>query len=447
MNDSAPTSVSSSSTNDARELGLDDVVRFLRDSWRWAVGGAVIVGGLAAAWALSQPRTWESSANLLLSPPPFSSELKQLSFNLPSYQRLMESPAVIDETRRLLIEQGVLKMDQNLKVGDNLETKVFMSKKGDDVALVPMIDCRGRGENPAQANAITALWIKVFLERTKALIDSNTSPSFTLIETQFKANQQKLNQLEADNKTAASAAQRKQAEVAQRWNETINTFNAETNQQLGNFQSETEKLMTEMRLSSDLPGIEARIAALSRALSDLNLGAGADYLKSVRSEQNQPVNRGEQVKQISEQLTLLQNKQLTADTAVKKLERERQLKTDELKNQRALELAKLTASSSQELEDLKREETLRQAQFTRESVPLSETVKSLSNSFQQAQITKAQQSTLDIQLASAPTLPDLPMARGASKTIGLAAFLGVILGLGIAMLRQIMRRIDQQPER
>ena len=424
-------------------MSLDDVVRFLRDSWRWSVGGSFIVGGLAAAWALSQPRTWESTANLLLSPPPFSSELKQLSFNLPSYQRLMESPAVLEEARRQLIEQGVLKMDQNLKIGDNIETKVFMSKKGDDVALVPMIDCRGRGENAVQANAITAQWIKVFLDRTKALIDSNASPSFTLIETQFKTNQDKLNQIEKDNKTEASLAQQKQADATQRWNETINVFNVETNQQLATFQNETEKLITDLRLSLDLPGLDARIAALSRALSDLNLGAGADYLKSVRSEQNQPLNRGDQVKQISEQLTQLQNKQLSAITSVNKLERERQLKIDELKNQRSLALAKLTASQSQELEDLKREETLRQAQFSRESVTLSETVRSLSNSFQQAQFTKAQQTTLDIQLASAPTLPGQPLPRGASKTIGLAALLGVLLGLGIALLRQIMRRIDQ----
>ncbi len=424
-------------------MSLDDVVRFLRDSWRWSVGGSFIVGGLAAAWALSQPRTWESTANLLLSPPPFSSELKQLSFNLPSYQRLMESPAVLEEARRQLIEQGVLKMDQNLKIGDNIETKVFMSKKGDDVALVPMIDCRGRGENAVQANAITAQWIKVFLDRTKALIDSNASPSFTLIETQFKTNQDKLNQIEKDNKTEASLAQQKQADATQRWNETINVFNVETNQQLATFQNETEKLITDLRLSLDLPGLDARIAALSRALSDLNLGAGADYLKSIRSEQNQPLNRGDQVKQISEQLTQLQNKQLSAITSVNKLERERQLKIDELKNQRSLALAKLTASQSQELEDLKREETLRQAQFSRESVTLSETVRSLSNSFQQAQFTKAQQTTLDIQLASAPTLPGQPLPRGASKTIGLAALLGVLLGLGIALLRQIMRRIDQ----
>ena len=355
----------------------------------------------------------------------------------------MESPAVLEEARRQLIEQGVLKMDQNLKIGDNIETKVFMSKKGDDVALVPMIDCRGRGENAVQANAITAQWIKVFLDRTKALIDSNASPSFTLIETQFKTNQDKLNQIEKDNKTEASLAQQKQADATQRWNETINVFNVETNQQLATFQNETEKLITDLRLSLDLPGLDARIAALSRALSDLNLGAGADYLKSVRSEQNHPLNRGDQVKQISEQLTQLQNKQLSAITSVNKLERERQLKIDELKNQRSLALAKLTASQSQELEDLKREETLRQAQFSRESVTLSETVRSLSNSFQQAQFTKAQQTTLDIQLASAPTLPGQPLPRGASKTIGLAALLGVLLGLGIALLRQIMRRIDQ----
>ena len=442
MNDSAPTSVSSTSINEARELSLDDVVRFLRDSWRWAVGGSVIVGGLAAVWALSQPRIWESTANLLISPPPFSGELKQLSLNLPSYQRLLESPAVLDETRLRLLEQGVLKTGQYLKIGDNLETKVFMSKKGDDVALVPIIDCRGRGENAAQANAITALWIKVFLERTKVIIGLNTSSSVTLIETQFDNNKKKLEKIELDNRLATSLAQLKQAEVTQRWNEIINVFTSETNQKLATFQNETEKLLTDLRISSDIPGLDARIAALSRALSDLNLSAGTDYVKAVRLEANQPLNRSEQVNQIAEQLTILQNKQLSADTAIKQLERERQLKMDEQKDRIVLELAKLKASQSQELDDLIREETLRQVQFSRESVTLSETVRSLSNSFQQAQITKAQQTTLDIQIASVPTLPVQPLPRGASKIIGLAAFLGILIGLSIALSRQILRRID-----
>jgi uncharacterized protein involved in exopolysaccharide biosynthesis len=447
MNDSAPMSVSSSAT-EAREMGLDDIVRFLLASWRLALGGAVVLGGAAAVWVFAQARTWESSASLLSSPPLFVGDLKQLTFNMPSYQRLMESAEVIDETRKKLLEQGALRSNQYLKIGDNIETKLFMSKKGDDVALVPMIECRGRGDSAAQAHEITSMWVKVFLERTKAIVESNTSPSLLLIENQYQTNQQKLSKLEDDNKIAASQFQRKQAEAVQRWNETISSFGFETNTKVAGFQSESEKLLSNLRRELDLPGIEARITAYSRALSDLTLGAsaGADHLKSVRLENTQPVNRSDQLKQIAEQLTALQNQQLSAETAVRKLEREQQLKLEELKNQRSLALEKLTANQKQELDDLNRVELLRQAQVAREITPLSATVASLATSYQQVQLAKAKETTPDISLASAPVLPEQPLPRGAAKIIGVAIFLGMVLGFGLAFIRQVARRIERQPE-
>jgi uncharacterized protein involved in exopolysaccharide biosynthesis len=451
MNDSAPTSAPSSSANsphEPREMGIDDMVKFVLESWRLALAGAIVVGGACAIWAFSQARTWESSASLLSSPPLFTGELKQLSFNMPSYQRLMESPEVIGETRKKLMERGVLRDNQFLKIGDNIETKLFMSKKGDDVALVPMIECRGRGESAAQAHDITAMWVQVFLERTKAIVESNTSPSLLLIENQYQTNQQKLTKLEEDNKIAASQFQRKQAETVQRWNETIGAFNLETNTKIASFQSENEKLLANLRRELDLPGIDARITAYSRSLSDLSLGAsaGADHLKSVHLEKAQPLNRSDQVKQIAEQLTALQNQQLSAETTVRKFEREQQLKLEELKNQRTLALEKLTANQKQELDDLNRVETLRQAQVSREMVPLSATVASLATSYQQVQLAKAKETTPDISLASAPVLPEQPLPRGAAKMVGIAAFLGILLGLGVSFIRRVARKFGSQPQ-
>ena len=91
-----------------------------------------------------------------------------------------------------------------------------------------------------------------------------------------------------------------------------------------------------------------------------------------------------------------------------------------------------------------REETQRQAQFTREHLPLNELVAKLSKDFGQVQITRAQQSSSDIQVASAASLPERAMARGAAKTIGLLSFLGLLAGLGAALTRNVIRRIDQK---
>jgi uncharacterized protein involved in exopolysaccharide biosynthesis len=432
-----------SSAPTASEMGVDDVVRFLRNSWRWAFAGVVLAGGISSAVILLQPRTWESSANLLVSPPPFSSDIKQLSFNLPSYQRLLESPVVIDETRSRLIKENAIATDRifTLGVGGDLEAKIFVNK---EVVLTPIIECRARGENGEQAQKIVSIWIDVFLKRTKELIDSNSSPSFTLIEEQYKSNQKKLSKLEDDNKSAASGYQRKRGEVEKRWNETISAFTLDSGSQLAAFQNESDRLISDLRLSSDLPGMDARIKALSRALSDLNVGVGADHTNAPRLDQVQSINRAEQVKQIADQLTTLQNKQLSAEVALKKLERGQQVKLEELKSKRALELAKLTTSQKQELDDLLREETQRQAQFTRDFVPLNELVTKLSKDYGQVQITKAQQSSSDIQVASSASLPDRPRPRGAAKTIGMFSFLGLLMGLGVALTRNVLRRIDQK---
>ncbi len=426
----------------ASEMGVDDVVRFLRNSWRWAFAGVVLAGGISTAVVLVQPRTWESTASLLVSPPPFSSDIKQLSFNLPSYQRLLESSAVVDETRRQLIKENTIAADRifTLGAGGDFEAKIFVNK---EIVQTPIIECRGRGENSEQAQKMVSVWIDVFLKRTKELVDSNSSPSFTLIEEQYKSNQKKLSKLEDDNKSAASGYQRKYGEVEKRWNETISAFTLDTGSQLAAFQNESDRLTAGLRLSSDLPGMDARIKALSRALSDLNVG-GADHTNASRLDQVQPINRAEQVKLIAEQLTDLQNKQLSADVALKKLERGQLVKLEELKSKRALELAKLTTSQKQELDDLLREETQRQSQFTREHLPLNELVAKLSKDYGQVQITRAQQSSSDIQVASAASLSERPMARGAAKTIGLFSFLGLILGLGMALTRTVLRRIDQK---
>ena len=436
------TSQDASSPPAASELGIDDVVRFLRTSWRWSLAVAALAGGVSAIVVMTQPLTWESSVNLLVSPPPFSSDIKQLSFNLPSYQRLLESPAVVDETRSRLRKENAIAADRifTLGAGGDIEAKIFVNK---EVVLTPIIECRARGENGEQAQKMVSVWIDVFLKRTKELVDSNSSPSFTLIEEQYKSNQQKLSKLEDENKKAASGYQRKHGEVEKRWNETISAFTLDTGSQLAVFQNESDRLISDLRLSSDLPGMDARIKALSRALSDLNVG-GADHTNASRLDQVQPINRAEQVKLIAEQLTALQNKQLRADVVLKKLERDQQVKLEELKSKRALELATLTTSQKQEGDDLLREETQRQSQFTREHLPLNEFVTKLSKDYGQVQITRAQQSSSDIQVASAASLPDRPMPRGAAKTIGMFSFLGLLIGLGLALTRTVLRRIDQK---
>ena len=89
------------------ELSFADVVAFFQRHWRLIFGTAFAAGFLTGLVViLFVPRSYEASATLVIVPPKFASDLKPSTLTVQGYQQLLESDAVIAETRRRLVAKG-----------------------------------------------------------------------------------------------------------------------------------------------------------------------------------------------------------------------------------------------------------------------------------------------------------------------------------------------------
>ena len=389
---------SSASAPAGGEMSLDDAVRFLRSAWKQGLIGAILVGGITGGVLLSQPRTWESTASLMVSPPAFASELKQVALTIPGYQRLLESAAMVEETKARLMAKGLMNPDETLEIGKQLEVRIFTAK---DLVLAPLIECRGRGASAEIAAAIADTWVAVFFERTKALMSGNAAPTLLLIENQYKENRDNLTKLENERLTIFSACKKQYLEAQTTSNNQITAYRNETIAMTAAHQSETDRLIAALR------------APKGKLPEPVEAAAG-------QAERN------------------------PEEILVSGLLRTREAEFSALTNTRSNELARLTNTQRQEWDVLKAAEKVRLEQCDRELLPLRELVENLAKSHGQAQIARAQQSSLDIKLAAAAVKPDQPLPRGAGSKALIGTVLGGMLGLLIAVLGRINRRIDQQ---
>ena len=114
---------------------------------RWAIlhyhvilaAGAVAGIVTALGMLLLVDRKYEGSAVLAVVSPKISSDLKPASLTVQGYQKLLESDAVLDETRRLLLQQGRLQPKEKFRLKDELETRIFVSRYAENVTLAPMV--------------------------------------------------------------------------------------------------------------------------------------------------------------------------------------------------------------------------------------------------------------------------------------------------------------------
>src|SRR5215813_8105510 len=140
---------------DTDELSLVQLVRFFLRHWR-LLGGMALATGLTAAlfMAYSVPHTYEASATLVIYSPPVSSEFKPPTLTVQGYQKLLESDAVLADTKKRLVQQGMLPEKDSLRLGDNVETRIFVSRLSETTSLAPMLQTVARGQSAEQAAAI-----------------------------------------------------------------------------------------------------------------------------------------------------------------------------------------------------------------------------------------------------------------------------------------------------
>jgi capsular polysaccharide biosynthesis protein len=179
--------VSSASSGSEDGVSLIDIVRFVHRA-RWLVAGWVVVCGLLAAstaWFLF-PQVYESSATLAVTPPPIISTVGAAPLSVQAYQKLLEGDALIAELRAQLIASGDLKAASRLQVGDQLLTRIFVSKRSEEVSLAPLIEVSALDQDPERAARIANRWTDLFLIQVKKFTTGTTDSSVQLIDQQFQ---------------------------------------------------------------------------------------------------------------------------------------------------------------------------------------------------------------------------------------------------------------------
>lgn len=257
-----------SSAND--ELTFADIVHFFRRNVVLILGTAFAVGLVTAVFLLlTVGKTYEASATLIIVPPRFSSELKPQTLTVQSYQKILESDAVIAEAKKRLVERRVLATDKQLRLGRELESRIFVSRRAEETTLAPMLQAVARGQTGEHAAAIANTWAEVFLERTRELVAGTTSSTVQFIDQQYPQIRDSLAKLEDTRVVEANTLQKKFNEAATRWGDRITTFKGETGSLIATLRAETRRLVEEFTSQHNMDSRKAQLAALRKAYGEL----------------------------------------------------------------------------------------------------------------------------------------------------------------------------------
>jgi uncharacterized protein involved in exopolysaccharide biosynthesis len=543
-----------SSAND--ELTFVHAIQFVRRNAALIFGTALALGLITSVYLLfTVGKTYEASVTLIIVPPRFSSELKPQTLTVKSYQTILESDAVIAEAKKRLVERGVLSAGQTLQLGGALQSRIFVSRRAEEMTLAPMLQAVARGSTGEQAAAIANAWAEVFLERTRELVAGTTSSTVQFIDTQFPRTKASLEKLQDSNVLAANAFQGRDNETANRWDRKLATFSQETQSLLASheketrelvatyeqqtrlavagYQMETRRLLDEFRLNrkleirrAELGSHQASLKALQAELAGLGVqlalkqsqlektqkqleqtpqylsvrkavtddaiwqsiarGGGSPELrdlqkKSLIADELNPVwndlsarvsnlqvevsvlgpRRAQlqgQIEKASEFVITFETALTGDDEELAKLEREREiglaklnderslglsrlkeeraLAYSKLKQDRELETATLTRASREEIDGFARERDVAMNRFDRDLGQQRELFAQLAKSYNQGLLTKGEQGVEDVRVGAPAVAPEQAQPRSRTTKSLLAAVLGGMLGIGVALVRE-----------
>lgn len=251
-------------STDRELLALRETVRFFRRHWLLVLGFALGCLAIVLLFVVLTPRTYEAAATLVVIPPRFSSELKPRPLSVQGYQRLLESDGVVTETRRELMEDGTLVDGDSLRVGVELVSRIFVSRRAEETALAPVIEAIGRAASPEAAASVANTWARIFLDRSRDLTAGSVQPTIEFIETQFQAARRELEILSGEYLETADDYQRRIDGAEGRWDRTLDATRSRWDRELVGFQKDSEDLVAEYQTTTrqDFEAFGARVGLI-----------------------------------------------------------------------------------------------------------------------------------------------------------------------------------------
>ena len=470
------------------EPSLAQMIGFIERYWLSMLLPALALALLAfILLSYVLPPSYRASATLLVAPPSVSSSLQQGTLSVHAYQRLLESDAVLIETMRRLAEEGVLEEEENLLLGRDIDSKIFVSRRQETTSLAPMIEASGTAGDPDKAARIVNTWVAVFLETTRAALQEATTADVDLVETQYPQTREELevrenewdevaNQYQQRITSTATGNDRRIAAYKRKTLDLISEFITESRVMLEGLLSDGLRELAPALSSADpetsqfvverlhqLASVRAQMAGtlsiveLEKAITDDalwhsqviqeadNTDLSAVARRSLVSQEVNPIYVDLAVRAMELEVELQKFTSLAPDSLPKllrdleRVERERSAGLAKLQADRTLEVAVLRREQRRELEALERERSTRMTQLRRPIDLLASLERDLRRNYSQAVLAKAQVNIEGLRLA-APAVPSpYEEEQQILAKTAIAFILGALLGALVAFARAIRR--------
>ena len=259
----------SSTTRKSEELSFKELVAFIRRHVLGIAGASVLGAVVAGIVVSSLPRTWEASATLVIVPPKFSSDLKPPTLTVQGYQKVLESDAVVAETKRRLVEARQMDASQPLRVGTELSSRIFVSRRSEATSLAPMVEVVAQGGSADLAAAIANTWSQVFLDRTRELMAGSTSSTVKFIEAQYPEVREQLLAAENERLITADSLRAEQDRATTRWDRTVTDYENATIRLTSEYQAQTQELVGAYRAAHSISLRKDQLQSLRTTYSQL----------------------------------------------------------------------------------------------------------------------------------------------------------------------------------
>lgn len=468
----------------ATAVSVVQVVRFLRRQALLILATA-LVGALAIAVVVVfvLPDRFEASTTLVVVPLTFKSELMPSILPVQGYQRLLESDGIIGETTQRLIADGAIAPGRRLRIGRDLTSRIFVSRRAEERTLAPIIEAVAFASSAEQAAAIANGWAAVFLENAKRLSKSSLSPTLALIESEFKRERANLESLEQQRAEVANEYSERVDLLAQSWDRKRVEAEKATEDKLTQYHKETRLAMEQVvqEVASGEPSVAESVLApdtplghrlsqlmvlrtqlaqtprfhvLETAINEDTLWQAFALHQAQKLDLQSALGRtllSQEVNVVHDELTLRLS-QLETDLeeispAERQWVRRASAGLEDLQRARAAELAKLLSDRALVASDLKRQGAREIAVLRREQAnalgQLERDVRhkqvlfdKLASNFNEVILARAEQGGQDILRAASAVAPGKPQKQLLVKLL-VGAFLGGLLGLFLGVVREI----------
>lgn len=266
---------SSPAFEDVPELGLDDVLSFVRRQGAWIIGIALLAALATGVVVALEPRQYEASATLVIFPTQVSSELKPATLSVLGFQKLLESDAVVHDTKQRLVTEENAGRAVRLAVPGQLSSRIFVSRRVEDKELAPMIQAFGRGPSPEAAAAYANTWATVFLERLRNLVSGSTAATVEFVDRQYDQQRTALSTSE-DRLVSARIARREPYDsLATEWLHKLAAREAQNAEARAAYLSETSRLVETYRGERAFETRQSQLEAMRQALVELQVEEAA----------------------------------------------------------------------------------------------------------------------------------------------------------------------------